>query len=149
MEKSTRYEDLFLWAAEPGLSTPSALSCNEPFSQISIAHHYVQRTGERATYNFSFRNNLKHWPSGNYEVSVSKDDDKSSGYCYARDTDLKCTVNESDPTILNCLAYIFRKDSTTQYGTSTGSVWCALELSLVAPGCGEIFSHEYSYEFQN
>ena len=85
----TRYEDVFLWAAEPGLSTPSALSCNEPFSQISIAHHYVQRTGERATYNFSFRNNLQHWPSGNYEVSVSKDDDKSSGYCYAWDTDLK------------------------------------------------------------
>jgi hypothetical protein len=154
--ESTYYQDVALYAAEPvkaASATPTNFTTpasGDTFGRISIANHYVDLTYKwLAQYYVFFQNNTNSWPEGNYQISVEKDEDKSSFYCLADDAILDCEVRDTDPSLLRCSSFGFRDATKVWYTNVSTQVTCSLKIRLLEPTFGELYSYDYSYTFKN
>jgi len=141
--KNTGFENVRLWNIENAHGSAINNKCDQDYQDVQIANHFLS-TDYRPDYVVSYKN-IHGWPIAKYQLSIIKNEEKSSAVCSISEQLKDCKINDKDSTILDCSPVTLNPNVSDKRGFIS---WCAFDAYLITPPCGQIFHHHYSHSFE-
>jgi len=120
-------------------SSPTRVPCEYKFQNIKIYNHYVKG------YYYGVYSNDVDWPKGDYRLFAEVNPNRSHFDCrvWNNKEGSLCVIDKENSKLLVC-----DRVAIDAIIHNVNTKYCVFDFVLMADGCGDIFSYEYSYTFR-